>query len=82
MKCGYPGCHCSKKPIHPVTRLSWWKDGKLKNKIVRVADRQYVEKRSKHYREHKKALSEINKLDKKMKEIINRVIKLKTVKYD
>jgi len=42
IRCDRQGCHCEKEPIHPVTRISRWIDGKLKNKVVRVADREWA----------------------------------------
>ncbi len=82
VRCGRAGCHCEKKPIHPVTRLSWWENGKLKNKIVRVADRQWVKELSDNYKNHKQALRNLVKLNEKEKEIIKTVIKLKAIKYE
>jgi len=81
VRCGRPGCHCEKDPVHPVTRLSRWENGKLKNKIVKVADRQRVRELSYNYKKHKQAMSNLVKLNKKEREIIKAVVKLKTIKY-
>lgn len=82
VRCGRPNCHCEKEPIHPVTRLSRWEDGKLKNKVVRVDDREWVKKLSDNYKKHKKALSDLVKLNEKEREIIKTVIKWKIKKYE
>lgn len=82
IRCGRPGCHCEKEPIHPITRLSRWENGKLKNKVVRVADREWVKKLSDNHKAHKQALSDLEKINKKEKEIIKTVIKLKSIKYE
>lgn len=82
IRCGRSGCHCQKQPIHPVTRLSRWDNGKLKNKIVRVADRQWVKELSNNYKVHKQALNELVKINEKERDIIKTVIKLKTVRYE
>ncbi len=82
IRCGRSGCHCRKQPSHPVTRLSRWDKGKLKNKIVRVADRQWVKKLSDNYKQHKQALRDLVKLNEKETEIIKTTIKLKTIKYE
>jgi len=82
IRCGRPGCHCQKQPAHPVTRLSRWDKGKLKNKVVRVADRQRVKELSNNYKEHKQALSDLEMLNEKEREIIKTVIKLKTITYE
>ena len=81
VKCGRPGCHCKKKPIHPITKLSWWEGTNLKNKIVRVADREWVKMLSDNYKAHKQALSKLVKMNSQEKEIIKEIIKLKVVKY-
>lgn len=82
VRCGRSGCHCEKEPVHPVTRLSWWENKKLKNKIVRVADRQRIRILSDNYKKHKQAMSALVKLNEKEKETIKTVIKLKTIKYE
>lgn len=82
VRCGRPRCRCEKEPIHPVTRLSRWENGKLKNKIVRVADRQRVRILSDNYKKHKQAMSDLIKLNKQEKEIIKTVVKLKTINYE
>jgi hypothetical protein len=82
IRCGRQGCHCKKEPIHPVTRISRWIDGKLKNKVVRVADREWVEILSGNYKKSKKALGDLAKLNEDEREIIKTLIKLKTIKYE
>ncbi len=82
VRCGHEGCHCAKKPIHPVTRLSRLENGKLKNQVVRVADRVMVRKLSENYREHKKAISDLAKLNGEEIKLLKSVLKLKNVKYE
>lgn len=81
-RCGRPGCHYEKEPIHPVTKISQWEKGKLRNKIVRVADKEWVKNLFDNYKKNKKALSNLLKQNKKEREIIKTVIKSKTVKYE
>lgn len=76
-KCGRVGCHCEKKPTHLVTRLSRWADGKLKHKVVRIADRQQIKKWSDNYRKHKNAMAQLNKYTFQEKKIMNFIIELK-----
>ena len=38
IRCGQPTCRCHQEGGHFATRLSQWVAGKLKSKIVRVAD--------------------------------------------
>ena len=81
VKCGRSGCHCEKKPIHLVTRLGVREDGKIKNKVVRVADRENVKKLANRYREHKQALQELGQIDEKQREIFKDLIKHKNCGY-
>ena len=82
VRCGRKGCHCEKAPIHPVTRLSRWENGKLKNKIVRVADRELLRKLANNYKEHKKVLGDLVKINTEEIILLKSVLKLKTVKYE
>jgi len=82
VRCGRKGCHCEKAPIHPVTRLSRWENGKLKNKIVRVADRELLRKLANNYKEHKKVLGDLVKINAEEITWLKSVLKLKTVKYE
>lgn len=82
VRCGRKGCHCEKEPVHPVTRLSRWEKGKLKNKIVRVADRERIKKLSDNYKDHKNALSNLVKLNDEEIQWLKSVLKSKTVKYE
>ena len=82
VRCGRKGCHCEKEPVHPVTRLSRWENGKLKNKIVRVDDRELIRKLSHNYREHKNALSKLVKLNDEEMQWLKSVLKSKMVKYE
>lgn len=82
VRCGRKGCHCEKEPLHPVTRLSRWENGKLKNKIVRVADRELIKKLSANYKEHKKALSDFTKLNAEEGKMLKAILKLKNFNYE
>lgn len=82
VKCGKAGCHCAKKPCHLVAKLSFREDGKSKNKVVRVADRENVKRLTDRYREQKQALQELERISKMEREILRRVIKRKNRGYD
>lgn len=82
IKCGKKGCRCEKKPIHLVTRLSKWEDKKLKNQIVRVGDRKWVQEYSENYKRHKTTIANYEKISKRIKEILKKIIKMKAVKYE
>jgi hypothetical protein len=81
IRCGQPTCRCHKEGGHFATRLSQWVGGKLKTKIVRVADRERVKTASDHYKSHKSALRELRKLHTEELRILKRIIELKTAQY-
>ena len=70
VRCGKPTCYCQEQGGHPATRLSRWVEGKLKTKIVRVADREWVKKASEQYKTHKNALKHLSILSPKIWTVI------------
>jgi len=82
VRCGRKGCHCEKEPIHPITRLSHWDNGKLKNKIVRVADRELIRKLSNNYKEHKRALGDLTKINAEEIKLLKSLLKSKSIRYE
>lgn len=81
VKCGRSGCHCEKKPIHLVARLGIRENGKIKNKVVRVADRDEVKRLTDRYRERKQALRQLGHINETEKEILGGLIKRKNQGY-
>ena len=82
VRCINPDYKCKKEPCHPVTRLSWYEDGKTrKHKIVRVEDRETVKKSSREYQAHKKAMGMLVKLNGREKKNLQQIIKAKLKKY-
>ena len=81
VKCGRAGCHCEKKPCHLVARLSIREDGKIKNKVVRVADRENVKRLIERFQEHKQALQELERINEMEREILKVLIKQKNKGY-
>ena len=81
-KCGRPGCHCEKKPTHLVTRISKWIEGKLKNKVVRIEDRDRVSKLVEIYKTHKTAMAKLVKDAQMERDLMNAIIKLKNRPYE
>jgi len=82
IRCGKPTCHCHKEGGHFATRLSQWVGGKLKTKIVRVADRERVKNASDHYKAHKSALRDAKNLHVEELKILKRIVELKTTRYE
>ena len=82
VKCTRLDCKCQKKPCHPVTRISWYENGKFKkHKIVRVEDREWVKKGTRLYQDYKLALSSLVKLNEKEKKSLQQILKMKMKKY-
>jgi len=82
MRCGKATCRCHEEGGHFATRLSKWSCGKLKTKIVRVADREWVKKASGHYKSHKSVLRDLKKLHAEELKMLKRIVELKTAKYE
>jgi hypothetical protein len=81
IRCGQPTCRCREEGGHFATRLSQWVGGKLKTKIVRVADRERVRKASDRYKSHKAALRELRRLHSEELTVLKRIVELKTATY-
>lgn len=81
IRCGKPSCHCHMDGGHFATRLSRWVNGKLKSKIVRIADRQWVQKATERYKLHKQALKKLRTLQKTELKILSRILDMKTGDY-
>lgn len=81
VKCGRSGCHCEKKPIHLVTRLNIREEEKIKNKVVRVADRENVKALVARYKEHKEALQKLDQINEDLRENLKTLIKQKNIGY-
>jgi len=82
IRCGKPTCHCQDQPAHLVSRLSHWELGKLKNKVVRVADRQRIKVLSDSYKEHKNVLNQLIKINKKECQLLKNAINIKAISYE
>jgi len=82
IRCGKPTCRCHEEGGHYATRLSKWAGGKLKSKIVRIADRKRVKTASDHYKSHKSVLRDLKKLHIEELKLLKRIIELKTTIYE
>ena len=82
LRCGKATCRCHEEGGHFATRLSIWSSKKLKTKIVRIADREWVKKASDHYKSHKSVLRDLKKLHAEELIILKHIVELKTSKYE
>jgi hypothetical protein len=82
VRCGKSGCHCEKEPVHPVTRLGIMENGKLKTKLVRIEDREWVSRMVETYKRHKKAVSELLNLNKSQVALLRNLIRQRNCRYE
>ncbi len=82
MRCGTASCHCHKDGGHPTVRISRWVNGKLKSKIVRIDDRDWVAEAARNYKACKQAMSEIAKINAREKELLKMVVELRAQIYE
>lgn len=82
VKCGRAGCHCEKKPAHPITRLNTRENGKIKNRVVRVDDLGRVRHLVQTYKNFKQALRELATIEIHEKEIFEKVKKTRNIRYE
>jgi hypothetical protein len=82
MRCGTAGCHCHKDGGHPTVRISRWVDGKLKSKIVRIDDREWVAEATANYKACKQAMSAISKINAREKEVLKMIVEQKSQIYE
>lgn len=81
IRCGTEGCHCHQDGGHPSVRISRWVDGKLKSRIVRLEDREWIAEAAQSYRAHKQAMTGIAKINSREKEVLKKMIELKSQIY-
>lgn len=81
VKCGRAGCHCEKKPVHMVTRLTTRENGQIKLRVVRVDDRERVRDLVQAHKEFKQALKELGALESRQKKILKTMKKARNKIY-
>lgn len=53
----------------------------MKSKIVRIEDREWVGEAAANYKAHKQAMCEISKINKREKEVLKKIVELKSQIY-
>lgn len=81
VRCGRPGCHCERKPIHPITRLEVRRNGTRQTKLVRADDRETVKQLVDAYKEHKSVLRELLKIQEEQRGLLKNLISEKDKGY-
>lgn len=82
VKCGRSGCHCEKKPAHPITRLNTRENGKISNKVVRIVDLERVRQLVQAYKDFKSALKEIATIEAHEKQLFEETKKIRNLRYE
>ncbi len=72
VKCGGANCRCAKGDLHKHTRMSWTERGKSFSRAVPKEDYEWIDEMTKRYREFKKIKREITKLDREIKNMIDK----------
>lgn len=81
VKCGREGCHCEKKPVHMVTRLTTRENGQIKLRVVRVDDRERVRDLVQVHKKFKHSLKELGALESRQKKILKTMKKGRNKNY-
>lgn len=82
-KCGNKNCRCAKGKLHgPFKYLSKKEGGKTKLTFVRRADEDDTERMALSYRKYTSFMARLNKIDKKIYEILKKIKEDKTKNYE
>lgn len=73
-RCGKPNCACVEKPIHDVTLLMYYENGKKKSKLIRKNDVGDILKQWENYKLLKKMLAELKEINKQQLELLKQLI--------
>lgn len=81
-RCGKKNCKCVRGELHgPYLALSVNKDGKQKIVMIKKADTSIVLEEAGRYREYKKTLSSIRKINKQIDELLEKVKSMTLRRY-
>ena len=80
-RCGKPNCACVEKPIHEITLLMNYEDGKKKSKLIRKKDVEEVLKQWQKYKLLKKKLIDLKEINKQQLEILKQLLKARRRHY-
>ena len=81
-KCGSKNCRCALGKLHgPFSYLSKKASGKTKLTFVRRADEADIEKMALDYRKYITHMARLNKIDRKIYDVIAMIKKIKTSSY-
>ena len=82
-KCGSKNCKCAKGKLHgPFNYLSRKINGRTKLTFVRRADEPGIEKMAQDYRKYITHMARLNKIDRKIYDMIAMIKKIKTSSYE
>ena len=70
-KCGKPNCWCHDQPGHPLRRITWSEQGVSRTKAIPEQDVDWIKSATGSYREFRRKRREIQKLDKRLKALLD-----------
>ena len=80
--CGKPTCHCATTPAHEAWVLATTRDARRRCQVVRLADVEDVRRRVDLYRNFKKALRDLDAIDREQTALLRGLMEGRNVPYD
>lgn len=71
VKCGRSSCKCNQGRLHPHYRMSMRREGKQVSRAVPKEEHEWIAKVTDNYREYRRLLRSINKLDNQIKDLLD-----------
>jgi len=80
--CGKPTCHCATTPAHPAWVLATTRDARRRCQVVRLADVEDLRRRVGLYRSFRKALRDLDAIDREQRTLLRGLMEGRNVPYD
>ena len=80
--CGKPTCHCATTPAHPAWVLATTRDARRRCQVVRLADVKDVRRQVELYKSFKKALRDLDAIDREQRALMRGLMEGRNVPYD
>ena len=74
-KCGKDNCWCKNAAGHPFRRITWSENGLSKTKAIPEKDVRWINEVTENYRIYKNKIKELQKIEKKLKILLEKHIK-------
>jgi hypothetical protein len=80
--CGKPTCHCATTPAHPAWVLATTRDARRRCQVVRLADVEDVRRRVELYKSFRKALRDLDAIDREQRALLRGLMEGRNLPYD